>query len=93
MNIEEVSNPDVVLKRAKNLYGNDVQIYFSTRKDKKYMLIHPNTGKKIHFGSSLYQDFTKHKDEERRQRFLTRNKKWKDADPYTPAFASYHLLW
>jgi len=34
MNIEEVSDPDVVLKRAKNLYGDDVQIYFSTRKNK-----------------------------------------------------------
>ena len=93
MNIEEVSNPDVVLKRAKRLYGNDVQIYFSTRKDKKYMLIHPITGKKVHFGSMLYQDYTKHRDDQRRQRFQTRNKKWKDADLYSPAHASYHLLW
>ena len=63
MNIEDVSNPDVVLKRAKRLYGNDVQIYFSTHRDKKYMIIHPITGKKMHFGSSLYQDYTKHGDE------------------------------
>ena len=63
MNIEDVSNPDVVLKRAKRLYGNDVQIYFSTHRDKKYMIINPITGKKIHFGSSLYQDYTKHGDD------------------------------
>ena len=55
MNIEDVSNPDVVLKRAKRLYGNDVQIYFSTHRDKKYMIINPITGKKIH----LVRRFTK----------------------------------
>ncbi len=93
MNIYEVSDPDMVLKRAKNLYGDEVQIYFSTRKNKKYMLIDPYTDKRIHFGSSLYQDFTKHRDEERRQKFLKRNKKWKDAEPYSPAYASYHILW
>jgi hypothetical protein len=93
MNIEDVSNPDVVLKRAKRLYGNDVQIYFSTHRDKKYMIIHPVTGKKIHFGSSLYQDYTKHGDDKRRQMFRKRNHKWKTADPYTPSFASYYLLW
>jgi uncharacterized protein YlbG (UPF0298 family) len=84
MNIEDVSNPDVVLKRAKRLYGNDVQIYFSTHRDKKCM---------IHFGSSLYKDYTKHGDDKRRQRFHQRNHKWKTADPYTPPFASYFLLW
>ena len=93
MNIEDVSNPDVVLKRAKRLYGNDVQIYFLTHRDKKYMIIHPITGKKIHFGSSLYQDYTKHGDDKRRQRFQQRNHTWKTAEPYTPAHASYFLLW
>jgi hypothetical protein len=62
MNIEDVSNPDVVLKRAKRLYGNDVQIYISTQRQ-KHMIINPITGKKIDFGSSLYQDYTKHGDE------------------------------
>jgi len=81
------------LKRAKRLYGNDVQIYFSTHRDKKYMIIHPVTGKMIHFGSSLYQDYTKHGDDKRRQMFRKRNHTWKTADPYTPSHASYYLLW
>jgi len=65
INIENVSNPDIVLKRVKSLYmyGNDVEIYFLTHRDKKYMIIHTITGKKIHFGSSLYQDYTIHGDE------------------------------
>ena len=92
-NIYDVSNPDTVFRKAKEIYGDDVELYFSTHKDKKYMIRNPETGKFIHFGAMGMTDYTKHRDEGRRWRFQQRNKKWKDADPYSPAFMAYYLLW
>lgn len=83
----------MVLAKGKQLLGNDFKLVPSTRKDKKYATIDPNTGKKIHFGAMGYEDFTKHKDETRRTAFRTRNAKWKDTKPYSPSHLSYHLLW
>ena len=67
-------------------------MFLSTSKNKKYMVF-DEEGKKVHFGSLLYQDYTKHKDKKRRENFRNRNTKWKDADKYTPAHLSYYLLW
>ena len=50
-------------------------------------------GKKVHFGSIIHEDYTKHKDKQRRDNFRNRNRRWKDADKYTPAHLSYYLLW
>ena len=91
--IELYSNPKAVLKKAKQILGNDVEIDYSTRKDKKYMVLNPHTNKWVHFGSYGMEDYTKHKDKKRREKFLTRNHKWADADEYTPAYLSYYILW
>ena len=48
--------------------------YKSDRPDKKYYII-TKSEKKIYFGAAGYSDFTKHKDEERRQRYINRHKK------------------
>ena len=88
----EVSNPELVFKQLKKYSGNEVDLYLSSSKNKKYMVINED-GKKIHFGSIIHEDFTKHTDKKRRDNFRTRNKKWKDADKYTPAHLSYYLLW
>ena len=88
----EVSNPKLVLKQLKKYYGDDVDLYLSSSKNKKYMVFNED-GKKVHFGSLLYEDYTKHKDKKRRDSFRNRNRKWKDADKYTPAHLSYYLLW
>ena len=64
----------------------------STNKGKKYMVMSP-IGKPIHFGAYGMEDFTKHKDEERRQAFQKRNAKWAQAEKWTPAWLSYYLLW
>ena len=66
-------------------------VYPSSRKDKKYMIFH--NGKRVHFGQQGYEDFTMHHDEKRRQAFRSRNRRWKDAPMYTPAWLSYHILW
>ena len=91
--IEKYSNPRKVFKLAKELYGDDVAIGLSTNKDKKYMVLDPYTDKWVHFGQMGYEDYTKHRDNERRIKFLKRNKKWKTKPMYSPAFLSYHLLW
>jgi hypothetical protein len=88
MDIYDYSNPDTVLKKARNM-GLEIEV--STRKDKKYMVY---DGKKwIHFGQMGYEDYSKHKDKHRRDLFRTRNHKWADAEPFSPAFLSYFLLW
>ena len=76
-------------------YGKNVELFYSTRKDKKFMVISPE-GKMIHFGSKDYPDYyldQTNKREERRKRFITRNARWKYADKYTPAHLAYWVLW
>jgi len=91
--IKKYSDPKTVFKLAREIYGDDVNIKVSNKKDKKYMILNPETNKWIHFGLMGYEDYTKHKDIMRRDNFLKRNKKWENMEPYTPAFLSYHLLW
>lgn len=86
----QFSNPAVVIAKGKKL---GLEVMISKRKDKKYAVRHPTTHKLINFGQMNYEDFTKHKDEKRRQNFLSRNSKWAKAKPFTPAFLSYYLLW
>lgn len=92
--IKLVSNPTEVRKKANEVFDGNFLLRLSTRKDKKYMIKSPYTRDKwVHFGSMDYQDYTKHKDKERRRKFLIRNHKWKTMPTYTPAFLSYYLLW
>jgi len=86
--LKKYSNFDEVKKIGKKYGINDVLI--STRKDKKYMIIHNN--KKIHFGAFGMEDATKHYDPIRIKNFKTRNASWKDAPKYSPAWLSYHGL-
>jgi IS4 transposase len=89
----KISSPKEVYKKFLEFrYDKYTNIYVSTRKDKKYMVIHPITNKKIHFGSTM-QDYTKHKDDIRKNAFLKRNAKWANADKFSPAYLSYNLLW
>ena len=50
----------------------------------------------VHFGEMGYEDYTKHKDEKRRKRYLKRSAgikgKWKE-NPYSPNNLSRSLLW
>ena len=91
MNINKYSNPSIVMKKAKELHLNPIQLL--TRKDKKYMVLNPKTNKIVHFGQMGYEDYTKHQDENRRELFRKRNHKWATAEKYSPAWLSYYLLW
>ena len=71
----------------------EILIQPSKKADKKFDAI--IDGKKtVSFGSSQHSDFTKHKDPERKQRYLDRHKareNWND--PTTAGALSKHVLW
>jgi Family of unknown function (DUF5754) len=94
--IYDFSTPEIVLKKAKKYLGKDVSIQLSTRPQKKYMVLNPNTNKMIYFGQMGYEDFTKHQDELRRERYLNRTANirgnWRE-DKYSPNNLSRNLLW
>lgn len=75
-----------------------VVIKNSPRKEKKKMAIfYDKEDKKIrtvHFGAKNYSDYTKHKDKERKARYLKRhksNEKWRS--PMTAGSLSRYILW
>jgi len=72
----------------------EIYLYKSPRKDKKYMAI--VDGKKVHFGAEGYSDYTKHKDSERKARYIKRHRKrekWGKSGIKTAGFWSRWLLW
>lgn len=91
-NIYDYSDPIKVQSMAHKYLGKDVDVYFSTRKKKKYMVQNPE-GEWVHFGEYPYEDFTKHEDDKRRDNFRKRNAKWKDSPKWSPSWLSWHLLW
>lgn len=63
---------------------------------KKYKVVVSSNGKKhtIHFGASGYEDFTQHKDEERKKRYITRHESREDwENPLTAGFWARWILW
>lgn len=93
--LSQYSDLEQVQKNANNYFGYDKPIYVSTKKNKKFM-IQKNDGKWVHFGAFKMEDYTKHKDEDRRKRYLARalniKGKWRD-DKYSANNLAIHLLW
>ena len=88
---------DNLIKRAKDLGA--ISLDYSSRKNNKYMVTLPS-GKKVHFGSPKYEDYTIHKDKERRDKYLSRATKIKNkngeltyTNPESSNYWSVHLLW
>jgi len=65
----------------------------SPQKEKKFKAV--IDGKKtVHFGAEGASDFTLHKDEERKQRYINRHRKNEDwTDPKTAGFYAKNILW
>jgi hypothetical protein len=103
MSLSEYSNPEMVYKRAKQIFGNKVYIFPSTRKSKKYMIYDNRNDKFIHFGSSDHFDYTKYIQlygypiaNQHRERYLKRALKIKGMwmkNRFSPNWLSIHLLW
>ena len=52
----------------------NAEISKSNKEGKKLKAVNDNK-KTIHFGASGYSDYTKHKDDDRKERYLARHKK------------------
>lgn len=70
----------------------------STKSDKKFMAKFTNkqTGntKTTHFGANGMSDYTKHRDPERKQRYINRHSKRENwNDPTTAGALSLYILW
>ena len=69
--------------------------YKSEKPNKKYYII-TNNNKKIYFGQAGASDFTIHKDEARKQRYINRHKNnevWSKSGIDTPGWWSFKYLW
>lgn len=70
-----------------------VKISKSPNKNKKYRAVF-SSGKKVDFGANGYSDYTKHKDSERKTRYINRHKSRENwNDPTTPGSLSRFILW
>lgn len=94
--LEQYSDPIAVQKKAYKYLGKNAVVYLSSKKNKKYMLFDPETNKYVHFGQMGYEDFTRHKNLLKRNKYLARSLNikgnWKD-NKYSPNNLSIHLLW
>lgn len=93
-NINQISNPAIVRAKFRKYKGDDdVKLELSEKPDKKYKVIVGN--RTVHFGSTM-EDYTKHKDEDRRRSYLARANgirgNWK-SNKYSPNNLAIHLLW
>jgi len=69
--------------------------YPATDGKHKYFII-TSSGRKVYLGAKGYEDFTIHKDEERKQRYINRHKakeNWGKSGIDTAGFWSRFLLW
>ena len=72
---------------------NEIVISKSKNKNKKFDAV-INGKKTISFGATGYSDFTKHKDDERKERYIDRHKKNEDwTDFNTAGFYAKNILW
>jgi hypothetical protein len=93
--LQKYSNPSKVSKNAVRYFGKVVPLYISDKPNKKYMIQKPD-GSMVYFGEMGYEDYTRHGDSIRRNRYLTRASNirgnWK-TDMYSPNRLSMALLW
>ena len=76
----------------------DVTIMKSDKKDKKFKAIvkDRDSKKTVHFGQAGASDMTKHGDESRKMKYISRHQKnenWNKSGIDTAGFYSKHLLW
>ena len=88
---------DKLIDKAKDLGAESLD--YSPRKNNKYMVKLPG-GKKVHFGSSKYEDYTISKDKKRRDKYRARAMKIKNkkgeltyTNPESSNYWSVNLLW
>ena len=92
----KVSLPDEVQVKLSKWLNQDVLLLVSPKKNKKYRVYDEKNEKFIDFGDIRFEDFTKHKDDKRRNRYLNRatNTKgdWKK-NKFSPNNLAINGLW
>jgi len=92
----KVSLPDEVQVKLSKFLNQDVLLLVSPKKNKKYRVFDEKNEKFIDFGDIRFEDFTKHKDDKQRQRYLNRatNTKgnWKK-NKFSPNNLAINGLW
>jgi hypothetical protein len=90
------SDPYVAQDKSLEYLGKTGLLFLSPKKDKKYRVYDPRMKKWVDFGQMDYEDFTKHKDEERRHLYLSRatniKGNWKK-NKYSPNNLAINILW
>ncbi len=74
---------------------NKTVITKSNKPDKKFKATINNT-KTVHFGAAGMNDYTKHKDKDRKERYIarhTKNENWGSPGIKTAGFYAKHILW
>ena len=96
MSLTSYSDPVEAQRKAFEYLGQRAVIYPSTNKNKKYKIYDPINEKWVNFGQMGYEDFTKHGDEIRRNKYLLRSSgikgNWRN-NPYSPNNLSRNILW
>jgi hypothetical protein len=70
-----------------------ISIKESSRKGKK-LVAEFEDGTKTHFGAAGYSDFTKHKDEDRKKRYIARHSAQESfTDPKAASTLARYILW
>ena len=72
----------------------NIEIRKSNRSDKKFDAI-INGKQKVSFGAKGYSDYTKHKNEARKDNYISRhsNEDWSKSNVASPAWMSRFILW
>jgi hypothetical protein len=73
-----------------------LQILKSDREGKKFKAVFTKDDgktKTVHFGASGYQDYTQHKNLDRRRLYRQRHEKDLKGDPMRAGYLSYYILW
>jgi len=94
--LAKYSDFKIAQERANEYLGEDAVLFLSPKEGKKYRIYDPINNKFVDFGQMLYEDFTKHNDLRRRERYLKRASNirgnWRD-NKYSPNNLSIHILW
>ena len=90
------SNRRQAQKMAYKYLGKTAKLYPASNPEKKYSIYDEKNDKWVNFGQIGYEDFTKHKDINRRHNYLTRTKHmrgdWK-SNKYSANNLSRNILW
>jgi hypothetical protein len=94
--LKQVSNWRVAQQKAYKYLGRKHgKLYVSPNSRKKYCVLAPNNHL-VSFGAVDYQDFTKHRDQQRRQNYLRRagniGGNWRK-NKFSPNNLAMHILW